>query len=171
MPKSWKQGGEAVASFRAYVSGLISEERDNVARGIQRNQHLVAALVRACQADKNADKKAQNVPGRRSMTLTEQEIISNLFVYAFAGNDTTAVALSHVIFDLAAHLEVQDWIAEEIQHFLLNKDISSWGYSAFPQLKRCLAVMVRYLESHNSPNTDEAVDGVTPHQSPFGPSS
>jgi cytochrome P450 len=136
-PKSWKDAAVAIDVFRSYILNLISEERDFVARGVEHNQHLVAALVRACEVEKRAEQ-----PGRRNMSLTETEIISNLFVYAFAGNDTTAIVLGHLLVDLAAHPKTQEWIAEEIHHYLPGEDSSEWNFRTFPKLKRCLAVVV-----------------------------
>ncbi|KAF9697251.1 hypothetical protein EKO04_005117 [Ascochyta lentis] len=142
-PKSWKSAGKAIATFRDYVSGLIREERDNLGQGLQKNQHLVAALVRASETEMH--EHGDSVPGRKNMTLTEEEIISNLFVYAFAGNDTTAISLAHLLVDLAAHPEAQEWIAEELRHYLPDEDASKWDYKVYPQLKRCLAAMMESL--------------------------
>jgi hypothetical protein len=143
-PKSWKDAAVAIDVFRSYILGLISEEREHASRGIEQNQHLVAALVRACEVEK----RAQSVqPGRRDMSLTETEIISNLFVYAFAGNDTTAIVLGHLLVDLAAHPETQNWIAEEIHHYLPGDDYAQWDYHTFPKMKRCLAVVVCTIET------------------------
>jgi hypothetical protein len=138
-PKSWKDAAVAIGVFRSYILGLINEEREHASRGIEHNQHLVAALIRACEVET----RAQSVqPGHRNMSLTETEIISNLFMYAFAGNDTTAIVLGHLLIDLAAHPETQDWIAEEIHHYLPGDDFAQWDYHTFPKMKRCLAVVV-----------------------------
>jgi cytochrome P450 len=145
-PKSFKDASEAIGRFRNYILGLISEEREYLARGVEHNQHLVAALVRACEAEKRAQPNLG-----RDMTLTETEIISNLFVYAFAGNDTTAIVLGHILVDIASHPETQDWIAEEIHHYLPNDDPSQWNYRLFPSMKRCLAVVVCGLQIHTIP--------------------
>lgn len=142
-PKSWKSAGTAIATFRSYVTGLIKEERNAMNEGVQKNQHLVAALVRAC-ADEEVE-ATRSVQSKRNMTLSEQEIISNLFVYAFAGNDTTAIALHNVLVHLAAHPETQEWIAEELRQYLTADDASQWEYSIYPKLKRCLAVVVSTL--------------------------
>ena len=139
-PKSWKNAAVAIDVFRSYILGLIDEERDLASHGVQHNQHLVAALVRACEVEKRSEQS-----GRRNMTLTETEIISNLFVYAFAGNDTTAIVLGHILVDLAAHPKTQDWIAEEIHHYLPSDDMSQWDYRTFPKMKRCLAVVYEAL--------------------------
>jgi cytochrome P450 len=139
-PNSWKEAGTAIATFRSYVTGLIKDERDAMNSDAQKNQHLVAALVRACASEESTNARA--VQGTRDMTLSEEEIISNLFVYAFAGNDTTAISLTHLIVHLAAHPETQDWIGEEIRHYLTEDDTRDWAYKTFPELKRCLAVVV-----------------------------
>jgi cytochrome P450 len=149
-PRSWKVAAEAVSTFRSYITNLINEERHANSRGIQKNQHLVAALVRASEADNPSEGVALSA-GRRKATLSEEEIISNLFVFAFAGNDTTAVTLTHLLVHLAAHPQTQDWIAEELRHYLPSSSPVDWDYKVYPNLKRCLAVVVR-LVSH-SPNT------------------
>lgn len=142
-PRSWKNAAEAVSTFRSYVTSLINEERDLNARGIQDNQHLVAALVRACETE-HASEVTQPIPEKRKATLSEEEIISNLFVYAFAGNDTTAISLTHILVFLAANPQTQDWIAEELKHYLPSNDPIDWDYKTFSHLKRCLAVVVRH---------------------------
>jgi cytochrome P450 len=139
-PHSWKSAGLAIDVFRSYVTGLINEEREHMDLGVQKNQHLVAALVCACESEQREN--GHSAQRKRDMTLTEEEIISNLFVYAFAGNDTTAIALNHLLVDLAASPETQEWIAEEIRHYLPEDDLSQWPYKTFPHLKRCLAVVV-----------------------------
>jgi cytochrome P450 len=157
-PRSWKAAGAAVSTYRSYVTKLINEERDSMAHGVQKNQNLLAALVRACESEHSGND--QTVPGMKSMSLTEEEIISNLFVFAFAGNDTSAIALTNVLVHMAASPETQEWIAEEIRHYLPGDDISQWSYKTFPKLKRCLAVVVGNLSAHNVALTDHIPDGV-----------
>ena len=69
-------------------------------------------------------------------------MISNLFVYAFAGNDTTAIAITNLIIHLAANPNIQEWIAEEINFYLTNNASDSWNFDNFIKLKRCAAVVV-----------------------------
>jgi hypothetical protein len=57
---------------------------------------------------------------------------------------------------LAANPDVQDWVAEELQEIIPNRDAEKWDYSVlFADLKRCRAVLVcvpspieRYSNSH-----------------------
>lgn len=84
--------------------------------------------------------------------LTDSEILGNLFLYNFAGHETTGNILTYSILLLAAHPHWQDWIAEELQHvFGDSPDDKAWDYNLFPQLKRCLAVMVRSPSSSDMP--------------------
>ena len=76
------------------------------------------------------------------MTITEQDIISNTFVYGFAGNDTTAITLAHTIVNIAANPATQNWIKEEIQHYFKGDDFTKWPYATWAKLKRCQAVVV-----------------------------
>ncbi|KAJ4345950.1 uncharacterized protein N0V89_012086 [Didymosphaeria variabile] len=136
MPTSMKAVGEAVESFRLYVRGMIEEEKSNNRKDISARKDLVSSLVRASLAQQNDG---------RDMTITEQDIISNTFVYGFAGNDTTAITLAHIIVNLAANPDTQNWIREEIQHYCKDDDFNEWPYSTWTKLKRCQAVVVSSL--------------------------
>ncbi|KAF1959739.1 cytochrome P450 monooxygenase-like protein [Byssothecium circinans] len=144
LPKSWKDAGVAMSTFRSYILGLMNEERGYLSQGNTGRQHLVARLVRACE-EEQAEKDGTAANGGKVMMLTEEEIISNLFVYAFAGNDTTAIALTNLIIHLAANPETQEWIAEEINFYLTNDASDSWTYDNFSKLKRCAAVVMETL--------------------------
>ncbi|KAF2019855.1 cytochrome P450 monooxygenase-like protein [Aaosphaeria arxii CBS 175.79] len=140
-PKSFKRASAAVATFRSYILTLMNEERAHIAEKKPDRDNLVARLVRACN-EVQVDGPDKNV---RNMTLTETEIISNLFVYAFAGNDTTAVGLTNILIHMAANPETQDWISEELNHYLSGSDPHAWTYDSFFKLKRCQAVIMESL--------------------------
>lgn len=162
-PKSWKAAGAAVSTYRSYVTRLINDERNSMAQGAERNQTLLAALVRACESENTGN--GQTAPGMRPMTLTEEEIISNLFVFGFAGNDTSAIALTNLLVHMAAFPETQEWIAEEIRYYFTEDDISQWSYKTFPKLKRCLAVVVSWRSALGVTLTNDIPDGVASHHS------
>lgn len=134
MPISWKQVGQAVQDFKSYVMNMIEEERESIANNTSTRKDLVSALVRASLVRQTDDS--------RDMTITEQDIISNTFVYGFAGNDTTAITLAHTIVNLAAHATSQAWIREEIQHYCADDDFTKWPYATWTKLIRCQAVVV-----------------------------
>ena len=78
---------------------MIEEERTNISKNVSTRKDLVSALARASLTQQK---------NGREMTITEQEIISNTFVFGFAGNDTTAIPLTHTIMNLAANPTTQE---------------------------------------------------------------
>ena len=79
-----------------------------------------------------------------------------MFVFNFAGHDTTAHTLAFAIVILSAHPSVQEWLSEELQYVLGDSKPEDWNYTeVFPRLNRCLAVLVSfdtlcdvYLDQH-----------------------
>jgi len=138
MTKSMREIGEAVENFRLYVSKMIEDERRDSENNVSTRKDLVSALVRASAAQKNDG---------RDMTITEQDIISNTFVYGFAGNDTTAITLAHTIAYVAANPTTQDWIKEEIRHYCRDDDYTKWQYTTWSKLKRCQAAIVSQVDA------------------------
>ncbi|KAF1974035.1 cytochrome P450 [Bimuria novae-zelandiae CBS 107.79] len=144
LPKGWQKAGYAVANFRDYVTHLINEERVAIAQGATSSANLVTNLVRACEDESSGSLKTDNSTGSKAI-LTKDEIISDLFVFAFAGNDTTALTLAYILAELAAHPAMQDWISEEIRYYTRTEDVTRWDYAVCTKLKRCWAVMYETL--------------------------
>ena len=144
LPRGWRKAGHAVSDFRIYITQLINEERDLLAQGRHGSANLVTNLVRACEEDGDKTPKAKDSIGSTAI-LTKDEIIADLFVFSFAGNDTTYLTLTYMLAELAAHPEIQDWISEEIQHYTDTDNVTTWDYTIFPKLKRCWAVMYESL--------------------------
>ncbi len=97
------------------------------------DRNLMTSLVRASQ-----DEATTGNTG-----LTESEIYGNMFVFNFAGHDTTAHTFTFAIFFLAANPQVQDWVHEEVRRVLGDRKSGEWRYNEdFPRLKRCLSVML-----------------------------
>lgn len=65
-----------------------------------------------------------------------------MFVFNFAGHDTTAHSFAYTFMLLAAHPDVQEWMADEIRHVLGVEDVLRIDYNVFPRLVRTLAVLV-----------------------------
>jgi cytochrome P450 len=115
-PKCWKGAAEAMAIFRSYILRLMDEERTHVKQGRTDRQHFVARLVHALDTNQSpGEAPLYEVPDEnkaiKTVNMTEEEIISNLFVYAFARNDTTAIALTSILYHLAANPQSQEWIS------------------------------------------------------------
>ena len=105
--------------------------------------------------------KGEKNTGLRKMMqsdLTETKIYGNIFVFSFAGHNTTANVLAFAVELLATRPAILDWIAEELQGVIGYKEPTEWSYhDDFSPLKRCLAVIVSntdtsLLSYHNKPN-------------------
>jgi cytochrome P450 len=132
----------AIAEFKNYMVEMVEEDRaENVDK-----DNLMSVLVRA------AESESQDGKGRNH--FTDEEIYGNLFIYNLAGHDTTANTLAYAITLLSIEPQWQTWVREEIQEvFGAEDEIQDQNYkTAFPKLKRCLAIMV--CVSHYSLSTD-----------------
>lgn len=99
-----------------------------------RETTFITSLVRASQ-----DETIQSSGGG----LMEQELYGNMFMLNFAGHDTTAHTFAFALYFLAAHRDVQEWVAEE--HDGPDGNEEEDYRRDFPRLKRCLAVMYESL--------------------------
>lgn len=123
--------GQATIDFKDHMTKMLVEEKAAISNGIVRSPTITNSLIRASQ-DSSATKG-----------LTEDEIYGNIFVYNFAGHDTTATTLNWALYLLAAHPEIQDWISEEINEVLGDEDADNADFrDVYPKLNRCLAVFV-----------------------------
>ena len=136
LPVKWKRIGWAVENFRRYMITQVKEEEKLKQNAQPGSGTLVSNLVRG---------------GTRNDTvnpLTEAEILGNIFVFNFAGHDTTAISLAYAVLLLVTDPSVQDWIHEEIREYVKDENLQDLDYSStFPKLKRCIAVLVSPLSS------------------------
>lgn len=143
LPRKVLNVSEAIANFKSYMIEMVEEERDSIAKGEGEKDNLMSVLVRAAELSK-ADEKGRN-------SLTDEEIVGNLFIYNLAGHETTANTLAYAVALIAANRDVQDWIGEEIEAVFGSDDmLERWQYEkAFPRLKRCLALIYETLRLYS----------------------
>ena len=166
LPKRWKRIYQATVTFRNYMTRLYEEEKQAMLHAKPRSNNLMTSLVRASQemaqaaaADADAGQEKGAVSRHEQGGLTENEIYGNIFVFNFAGHDTTAHTLAFGIVLLATRPDVQDWITEELHYVLGDRDPELWSYNAvFPSLKRCLAVLVRSADAFNLCNDEQLIN-------------
>jgi cytochrome P450 len=116
----------AADQFERYMIDMFEEGSQN-ADNDKAQGNLITSLIRASVTDS---------------LMTRAEVISNIFVFNFAGHDTTAHTFAFTFMRLAAHPEVQDWIAEEMNYILEGEHSQEPGYELFPRFVRTLAVLV-----------------------------
>ena len=131
--KKWNQIGWAIHYFRSYMTKQMKDEQELLRTGKAGTGTLVSNLVRASA---ESSKQSSGMG-----PLTEEEILGNIFVFNFAGHDTTAISLSYAMLLLVACPDVQDWVHEELQYYLKDSEDPEYG-DIFPKLKRSLAVLV-----------------------------
>lgn len=153
LPRKMRSVGQAATDFKAYMKEMYLDERRLTEECQKQTPNMLSSLLRASD-----EAQERHVTGSRdvfsspapSKGLSESEVYGNLFVYNFAGHDTTAITLSWTIYLLAANPDVQDWISEEINKYVENVDHLAVSYNQiFPKLKRCLAVMLEVLRLRN----------------------
>lgn len=160
LPLKWKQIGWAITDFRQYMLDQLTDEKQLIAEGKPGSGSLMSNLVRASEVRPEAagspnEKIAMNGRAHELKPLSVDEILGNIFVFNFAGHDTTAISLAYGVLLLVAHPEAQDWISEELNFYLDNENSETWKYDAiFPRLKRCLAILVRWKEPASWPSTE-----------------
>ncbi|PQE25468.1 Cytochrome P450 protein [Rutstroemia sp. NJR-2017a BBW] len=150
-PSNWKQIGQATVDFRYYMTEMLNDERSAIAQGKTRSATFTNSLLRASKEMSQSSSDVKVAGGADDYQgLTEDEIYGNMFVYNFAGHDTTAIVLNWAIYVLAAHPEVQDWISEEINAVITNDMPSTWDYKViYPKLNRCYAIMLETVRLWN----------------------
>lgn len=135
IPDKYNTVGIAIREFKQYLVEMVAEERASLTEGNPEKHTLVNALMRASDLEESQ--------GKGKNTLSVEEIYGNLFIFSFAGHDTTANTISYALTLLAANEKTLAWMKEEITAVVGGSDSVDWVYEkTFPQLKRCLAVMV-----------------------------
>ena len=138
LPASMKQTGRAIRDFKNYMLSQLAYEQSLETSGQATSGTLMGNLVHASAASVPSESKASQLK-----PLTIDEILGNVFVFNFAGHDTTAISLAFAMTLLVARDDIQDWIAEELNYYLGDSEPDQWQYEAiYPKLKRCLAVLV-----------------------------
>ena len=144
LPGSLKTLSHATQVFQRYMTDLYDEETQSIARGERPKGagNLMTSLIHA-----SIPKQHQHDSMTSSKLLTESEVYGNIFVFSFAGHDSSAQTLAFAIVLLAAHPQVQDWLAEELDHVLGGvTDLQRLDYrETYPRLKRCQAVLLETL--------------------------
>ena len=87
------------------MTDLYEEQKLALSNGQIGDRNLMTLLIQASEKE-----------AKTSVGLTENEIYGNMFVFNFAGHDTTAHTLTFVFMFLAAKPAVQDWLGEELRY-------------------------------------------------------
>ncbi len=146
LPRSWRKIAQAAADFKQYMLQMLDAETQLLRQGSKGTGNSITFFLKALDAHQQTESKIKSIPSPTAPKgLSADEILGNFFVINFAGHDTTANTLAFSTLLLAAHPEVQEWVAEEILRLIPNKD-AEWEYTdLFPKLRRCHAVFLETL--------------------------
>lgn len=153
IPGQWTRIGNAGISFKKHMVKMLEDETTALNQGKSGSGGIMPGFVRAADLYHRESGADFDLAGTDSADITRtkkglspDEIYGNLFVINFAGHDTTANTLAFATLLLAAHPDVQAWLAVEINAITKNKPIEEWDYKElFPRLSRCRAVMYETL--------------------------
>lgn len=128
----------ALAEFKNYMLEAIARERRSTKTNPSTNStnkrpNLLDALIKASDEENAADPKSTSY-------MSDDELTGNMFMFAFAGHETTATAISYALANLAINPSIQDWVAEELDEVIGKADTLDYAKTQ-PRLKRTLAVM------------------------------
>ena len=118
---------QALIIFQRYMTEVYEEEKASIAKGKQGGKNLMTLLVRASIDTPETSVPANPASAHNQGGLTENETYGNMFVFNFAGHDTTAHTLAFAIVILSTHPSVQDWLSEELQYVLGDTRPEDWG--------------------------------------------
>ncbi|GME56887.1 uncharacterized protein K452DRAFT_130448 [Neofusicoccum parvum] len=140
-PAKLARVGQAIVSFKEFMVQDLEGEKKTIAGRRVTRENLMTNLMRASVESAAGGDGPEETDGKPRASLSHEEIFGNMFVFNFAGHDSTVHSLTYAFYLLAAHSEVQDWINEEIRLVFKNSNVSTWSYESFSQFQRCLAVL------------------------------
>ncbi|KAI1363650.1 cytochrome P450 [Xylaria arbuscula] len=138
LPAKLRNVHQACVAFQRHMTSVYEEEKRAHAEGVSSDRNLLSSLIRASNEEARSSSTSTSSGG-----LTESEIYGNMFVFNFAGHDTTAHTLMFAIAFLAANPGVQAWLSEELSAVFADRTADEWDYHRdFPRLARCHAVLL-----------------------------
>lgn len=161
LPLSLKKLHYACSSFQAYMTELYEVEKEASTEKDASERNLMTSLLRSSQQETEGSLTESEIYGNSEFPPRTAQVVlcpeyvdltSRLlvFVFNFAGHDTTAHTFVFIMYYLAGNPQVQDWLYEEIQHVFGDRPQEEWNYRTdFPRLKRCLSVVFESLRLYS----------------------
>jgi cytochrome P450 len=147
----------ALVEFKRYMLDAIARERKSIISTssiVTKRPNLLNALVKASDEAKASGPKS-------TAYMSDDELTGNMFMFAFAGHETTATTISYALALLAANPSIQDWVAEEITQVIGTTDTLEYA-KIHPRLKRTLALMYETVRLFGVPPPWRDVACATP---------
>ncbi|KAI1421891.1 cytochrome P450 [Xylaria sp. FL1777] len=136
---SWRNVYTAYTELERYMDELLVQGTRDLSKGsagTRNKENLLKAILRS---SKENEEKVSPVRGAK-VSLTNEEIKGNLFIFLLAGYDTTANTIIYACIILALYPDIQSKVLDEVREFnkrgasdALNKS-SSENLAMFPYL-------------------------------------
>lgn len=133
MSESMQILGREMERVPDYLKEILKEERKKATSGEPKpHYHLLDLLVQFSSSE-----------NKSGLSLSEDEIGGNLWVFTAAGFDTAATAMGYAVILLAVYPKWQDWVKEELEQV----DLKGKYTEVFPRCQRTLALLVSFAIS------------------------
>jgi hypothetical protein len=146
LPKRVTIIGRAALSLKAFMMNSIVRESVALENGKSNYGGMIPSLVRTL--DQNIEQEGYSGNSTKKTKhdrLSVEDILGNIFVMNISGHDTTANTLAFTVMLLAANPDVQNWLRQELDTVVGDRNVEDWDYSLFEDLKRCQAVLFETL--------------------------
>lgn len=150
--RSVSTAGQAIAEFGRLNKTLVDQERGRLASGKVSTFKKADILTLLVQASQDG--------GSSGIVLSEQETISNLFVFMAGGFKTIAAALHTAMVLLSAFPQWQQWLQEEVDSIVPTPGANGppddathaiWDYSTlYPKAVRIYAFLMELMRLYGT---------------------
>ncbi|KAI9766222.1 MAG: hypothetical protein M1839_004998 [Geoglossum umbratile] len=127
--ESHRKAAGAFGEFERYVKELVEEKREKMAKGVDGEQmDVLGSLVQGAYRNPvgpGDDKLAPTLP---TGSLTESELMADIFIFLFAGHEATASAMYYSILFLALNPLAQQNLQSSLDSLLSQRTLEEWSY-------------------------------------------
>lgn len=123
----------ALQEFPVHTTEMLNQEKERTkVMGSGSRSNIMSQLLQASKQPEGS--------------LSDEEMMGNLFVFTAAGFDTTANTVSYALVLLARYPQWQDWLLEEIDSIVPSDPAVELDYvSIFPKATKLMAFMLETL--------------------------
>ncbi|KAH0556246.1 hypothetical protein GP486_005829 [Trichoglossum hirsutum] len=128
--ESHRTAAGAFGEFERYVKELVEEKTEMMAKGGD-GEHMdvlgsfIQSVHRNPNRPNNSDKLAPATP---TDTLTESELMADIYIFLFAGHEATASAMYYSFLFLALNPSVQRHLQSSLDELLSQRPPEEWNY-------------------------------------------
>ncbi|KAJ5860068.1 cytochrome P450 [Penicillium soppii] len=114
-PSSWRSVHGSATGVRTFLENLIWTETRKQKQSLTLTGHyreasnMLTGLVRQgiCPSESQKHREKQDL-------LSDEEVMGNMFILAFAGTNSTADSLKYSLILMALHPDIQQWLIQDI---------------------------------------------------------